>query len=156
MLVAQSCLTLVTPWAVACQAPLSVGFPRQEHWSGLPFPSPGDPPTSPTLQADSLPLSHQGSPKNPIYSAYASLPFPTRPLTATDLMDCRLSVSSAPGILQARIPEWVAMPFSRGSALSRGWTPVSYVSCTGRLVLYHQCYLGSPLSPWISLYQNLI
>ena len=32
----------VTPWTVACQAPLSVGFPRQEYWSGLPFPSPGD------------------------------------------------------------------------------------------------------------------
>ena len=29
-------------WAVACQAPLSLGFPRQEYWSGLPFPSPGD------------------------------------------------------------------------------------------------------------------
>ena len=31
-----------TPWAAAHQAPLSMGFPRQEHWSGLPFPSPGD------------------------------------------------------------------------------------------------------------------
>ena len=31
-----------TPWAVARQAPLSMGFPRQEYWSGLPFPSPGD------------------------------------------------------------------------------------------------------------------
>ena len=31
-----------TPWTVACQAPLSMGFPRQEHWSGLSFPSPGD------------------------------------------------------------------------------------------------------------------
>ena len=32
----------VTPWTVACQAPLSVGFSRQEYWSGLPCPSPGD------------------------------------------------------------------------------------------------------------------
>ena len=31
-----------TPWTLACQAPLSMGFSRQEHWSGLPFPSPGD------------------------------------------------------------------------------------------------------------------
>ena len=31
-----------TPWTVACQAPLSIGFPRQKYWSGLPFPSPGD------------------------------------------------------------------------------------------------------------------
>ena len=36
--------TLVTPWTVAHQAPLSMGFPRQEYWSVLPFPSPGDPP----------------------------------------------------------------------------------------------------------------
>ena len=34
--------SLVTPWTVACQAPLSAGFPRQEDWSELPFPSPGD------------------------------------------------------------------------------------------------------------------
>ena len=32
----------VAPWTIACQAPLSVGFSRQEYWSGLPFPSPGD------------------------------------------------------------------------------------------------------------------
>ena len=34
--------SFVTPWTVACQAPLSMGFPRQEYWSGLPFPSSGD------------------------------------------------------------------------------------------------------------------
>ena len=53
----------VTPWTVACKAPLSVGFPREEYWSGLLFPSPGDllhPGMEPTF--DSLPLSHQGSP----------------------------------------------------------------------------------------------
>ena len=36
------CLTFATPWTVAHQAPLSMGFPRQEYWSGLPFPIPGD------------------------------------------------------------------------------------------------------------------
>ena len=41
-LVAQSSLTLCDPWTVAHQAPLSMGFPRQEYWSGLPFSSPGD------------------------------------------------------------------------------------------------------------------
>ena len=41
-LVAHSCLYLATPWTVARQAPLSVGFSRQEYWSGLPFPPPGD------------------------------------------------------------------------------------------------------------------
>ena len=60
-LVAKSCLTLATSWTVARQAPLSIGFSRQEYWSGLPFPSPGDlsdpgiKPGSPELQADSLP-----------------------------------------------------------------------------------------------------
>ena len=38
-LVAKPCPTLVTPWTAACQAPLSMGFSRQEYWSGLPFPS---------------------------------------------------------------------------------------------------------------------
>ena len=61
VLISQLCLTLCNPWAVACQASLSVGFSGQEYWSGLPFPSPGDfpnlgiKPGSPTLQADSLP-----------------------------------------------------------------------------------------------------
>ena len=41
-LVAKPCPTLVTPWTIACQAPLSMGFSRQEYWTGLPFPSPGD------------------------------------------------------------------------------------------------------------------
>ena len=41
-LVAKSCLTLGTPWAIARKAPLSTGCPRQEYWSGLSFPSPGD------------------------------------------------------------------------------------------------------------------
>ena len=57
------------PWTVACQALLSMGFPRQEYWSGLPFPSPeelsdsGIKTESPALQADSLPLGDQGSPR---------------------------------------------------------------------------------------------
>ena len=69
-LIAKLYLTFVTPGTVAHQAPLSMGFSRQENWRGLPFPSPGylpDPgiePSSrvaPALQANSLPLSHQGS-----------------------------------------------------------------------------------------------
>ena len=42
----------MTPWTVACQAPLSMGFPRQEYWSGLPFPSSGDLP-DPGIEATS-------------------------------------------------------------------------------------------------------
>ena len=66
--VVQSCPTLATPWTVARQAPLSMGFSRQEYWSGLPFPSPGDlpdpgiKPRSPALQADSLLTELRGKP----------------------------------------------------------------------------------------------
>ena len=65
MFVAQSC---ATPWTTARQAPLHMGFSRQEYWSGLPFPSPGDPPDpeiepgSPTLQA--LPSEPLGKPQS--------------------------------------------------------------------------------------------
>ena len=58
-----------TPWTAAYQVPLSMGFSRQEWWSGLPFPSPGDlpypgiKPGSPTLQADTLPSEPPGKPK---------------------------------------------------------------------------------------------
>ena len=72
MLSCFSCVQLcVTLWTVARQPPLSMGFSRQEYWSGLPCPSPGDlpnlgiepvSPVSPALQVDSLPLSHLGSP----------------------------------------------------------------------------------------------
>ena len=57
-----------TPWTVAHQAPLSMGFSRQEYWSGLPFPSPGDlpdpgiEPGSPALQADTLTSELPGKP----------------------------------------------------------------------------------------------
>ena len=64
-----SCVRLfAAPWTVAYQAPLSMGFSRQEYWSGLPFPSPGDlphpgiKPRSPASQADALPSEPPGSP----------------------------------------------------------------------------------------------
>ena len=58
----------VTPWTVAHHVSLSMEFSRQEYWSGLPFPSPGDlpdprfKPGSPALQADSLPAEPPGKP----------------------------------------------------------------------------------------------
>ena len=64
-----SCVQLfATPWTIAYQAPPSMGFSRQECWSGLPFPSPGDlpdpgiEPRSPALQADALPCEPPGKP----------------------------------------------------------------------------------------------
>ena len=62
-----SCVRLfATPWSAAHQAPLSMGFSRQEYWSGVPFPSPGylpNPgiePRAPALQADALPSEPPG------------------------------------------------------------------------------------------------
>ena len=57
--------------------------------------------------------------------------------TLCDPMDCSPPGSSVHGILQARILEWVAMPFSRGSSQPTDWTHVFHVSCIGRWVLYH-------------------
>ena len=69
------------PWTVALQAPLSTVFSRQEYWSGLPYPPPGDltdlgiEPVSPVLQADSLPTE---PPSKPLFS-YTSLYSETPP-----------------------------------------------------------------------------
>ena len=66
-LLCELCPALCNPWTVARQAPLSMGFSRQDYWSGLPFPppnrssDPGIKPESPALQADSLLRSRQGS-----------------------------------------------------------------------------------------------
>ena len=69
VLASQSCPTLCNPMdCVACQAPLSLGFSRQEYWSGLPFPfpedlpNPGIEPWSPALQENSLPFELQKRP----------------------------------------------------------------------------------------------
>ena len=69
-----SCVRLfVTPWTVGHQAPASMGFSRQEYWSGLPFPSPGDlpdsgiEPGSPALQADILTYEPPGKPKDVVH-----------------------------------------------------------------------------------------
>ena len=70
-----------TPWTVAYQAPPSMGFSRQEYWSGLPFPSPGDlpdpgiEPRSPAFQADALTSEPPGKPRSseglPLFTAAA-------------------------------------------------------------------------------------
>ena len=68
--VASAVCDSVTLWTVVCQASLSLGFSRQEYWSGLPCPSPGDlpdlgiepaSPESPALQVDSLPKEPSGN-----------------------------------------------------------------------------------------------
>ena len=63
-----------TPWMVAYQAPLSMGFSKQEYWSGLPFPSPGDlpdpgiEPGSPSFQADAVTSEPPGKPNSLAFS----------------------------------------------------------------------------------------
>ena len=60
--------SLATPWTIVYQSPLSIEFPRQDYWNQLLLPFPGDlpnpgvEPVSPSLQVDSLPLIHLGSP----------------------------------------------------------------------------------------------
>ena len=96
-----------------------MGFSRQEYWSGLPFPSPGDlpdpgiEPRSPTLQADALTSAPPGK----------QMKVAQLCLTVCDPMDCIVH-----GILQARILEWVAFPFSRGSSPPRDRTQVSCIA----------------------------
>ena len=66
--------SFVTPWTVVHQAPLTMGFPRQEYWSGLPFPSPGDipdpgiEPESSALQSDSSESEPQGIQQGLLYT----------------------------------------------------------------------------------------
>ena len=90
LLLLLSCLGRVrlcaTPQTTAHQTPQSLGFSRQEHWSGLPFPSPVHDSESEVAQSC---------------------------LTLSDPMDCSLPGSSVHGIFQARVLEWVAIAFSK-------------------------------------------
>ena len=137
-------------WTVAHQAPLSMGFPRQESWSRLPFPSPGDLPMpgvkpsslmSPALAGRFFTTSATWEAKTLTFLIEGEMCMRAETLqscpTLCDSMDCSQSGSSVHGILQARILEWVAMLFSRESSRPRDWTRISYVSCIARQVLYH-------------------
>ena len=130
------CLTLCN--TVDCSPPGSSvhGILQARYWSGLPCPPPGDlldprtEPRSPTLQVDSLPLSHQGSP-----NYWNDSGLVTKLCVALcNSMHCSLQGSFPHGISQARILEWVAVPSSRGSSQPRDQT---HISCIGRPVLHH-------------------
>ena len=85
-----SCVQLLpTPWTAAYQAPPSMGFSRQEYWSGLPLPSP-----------------------NPRWCSGQIRSVAQLCQTLCDPMDCSLPGSSVHGIFQARVLEWVAIAFS--------------------------------------------
>ena len=114
-----------TPWTAAHQAPLSMGFSRQEYWSGLPFPSPADLPhpgielRSPALQTDALTSEP---------TEYESESEVAQSWTLCDPMDCSLPGSSVHGIFQAIVLEWIAIFFSRGSSLPRDRIQVSCIA----------------------------
>ena len=117
-----------TPWTAAHQAPLSLGFSRQEHWSGLPFPSPMHESEKSSEVAQSCP-------------------------TLRDPMDCSLPGSSIHGIFQARVLEWGAIAFSvavaivvvvnKENAYFRGSPQVSNNMCN-----YHTAW---ELYSWVSI-----
>ena len=125
-------MSVATPRTVARQAPLSMEFSRQEYWSGLLFPSPGDlsdpgiKPGSPALRADSFIdwATWEG------YHTGKFLPNLPLPLDSGDglaksyPMDCSPPGFSVLGVSQAKILEWVAISFFRGSFWPRGWTRV--------------------------------
>ena len=98
-----------TPWTATCQASQSMGFPRQEYWSGLPFPPPRDlpdpgiKPMSPALAGEFF------TAELPAAAAAKSL---QSCLTLCNPMDCSLPGSSIHGIVQARVLEWAAIAFS--------------------------------------------
>ena len=115
-----------TLWTVTCQAPLSMGFFRQENWSQLLFPRSGELP-NPGIDPAPLvsrhcrqilyPLSYQGSPC--VYWSDVKL------LSRVWLCNPMDFFAPVHGILQVRILEWVAVPFSSGSSHHRDWTQVS-------------------------------
>ena len=123
-----------TLWPVAHQAPSSMGFSRQEYWSGLPYHSPGDlpdpgiKPGSPTLEADSFQSEPPGKRKGKVTQSCPTL---------CDPMGFRVH-----GILQARILVWGAFPFSRGPSQPRCQTQVYHTTILR--ILYQLSHKGSP------------
>ena len=118
--VAQSCPTLCNPWTVAHQALPSMGFSRQEYWSGLPFPSPGDlpnpgiEPRSPTLQADMLTSAPPGKPLNTRIQSLRKPPIETqnfRPKSKISKVE-RSQVERRRGRRQERVAKEVALQMS--------------------------------------------
>ena len=115
--------SFVTPWIVARQAPLSMGFSRQEYWSGLPFPSPGDllrnfvlgtedDAFRSEIPAPDAGARRQGDGIRASDDAAAAAKSLQSCLTLCDSTDGSPPGSRVPGILQARTLEWVAISFS--------------------------------------------
>ena len=148
----QSCLTVWDPMDCSPPGCLSMGFSRQQYWSGLPSPPPGDLPhpwfklMSPALAGRFFTI--RATWKN--LSLRLKLACAQSCPTLCDSMDCSLPGSSVPGIFQARILEWVAISYSQESSWPRDLTRISSI---GRWIPYHcvtwegvQIYLNLSLS----------
>jgi len=124
---------LVTPRTAAYQAPPSMGFSRQEYWSGLPLPSPSN---SPTVHQFILFFDAYHTEQCADISTFPAIYLSTMKWsevaqscpTLCDPVDCSLPCSSVRGILQARILEWVAISFSSRSSQPRDQTRVSHIA----------------------------
>ena len=125
----QSAQLFATSWTVARQAPLSMEFPRQEYWSGLPCPPTGDLPNPgielPSLM--SLALAGRFFTSSIICKAQESV-WKWKWVTQSCLTLCNPTDCIVHGVLQARILEWVVLPFSRGSSQPRDLTQVSWIA----------------------------
>ena len=120
-----SCVRLcVTPRTAAHQAPLSLGFSRQEHWSGLPF-------CSPTRESEVTQSC----------------------LTLSDPMDCSLPGFSVHGIFQARVLEWGAIAFSSIMSQQRGKVTGFCRNTSDRLLFSHHVVSDSA-TPWTAASQD--
>ena len=119
------------PWTVAHQAPLSMGFSRQEYWNGWPFPSLGDFPNPginlASLRSPALAGGFFTTSATWVGSTAAAKSLQSCP-TLCDPIDGSQPGSPVPGILQARTLEWVAISFSNAwkwkvkvKSLSRAW-----------------------------------
>ena len=136
------------------------GFSRQEYWSGLPFPTPGDLPhpgirpvslASPALAGRFLSLAPPGKSLSRKVEVLVAQLCPT----LCDSMDYSPPGSSVPGIFQARILEWVAIPFSRGSSCPRDQTQVSCIAGGFFTVRATRGALFSPLLLLLSRFSHV-
>ena len=126
-----SCVQLfATPWTVAYHAPMSMGFCRQEYWSGLPFPSP-------CMKVKSESEVSQSCP------------------TLRDSMNCSLPGSSIHGIFQARVLEWVAIAFSETNSQSLPkLMSIESVMPSNYLILCRPLLLLPSLFPSLRVFSN--
>ena len=116
-------------WTVAFQAPLSTWFPRQEYWSGLPFASLADLPNQ-EMEPESLKSLALARGFFTTSATWEALLLTWSEVKVTQLCPtlCNPVGYAVYGILQARILEWVAFPFSRGSSQPRDQTQVSCIA----------------------------